>query len=298
MKFEHVKCNVCGSDNTKSLGKRRSPNGDSALETNIVECISCGLMYPNPMPNFQGQDIQDNYSKPEEYFSEDARKRLEPFKNTLDAIEKAKPEKGRLLDVGCGRGEFLYVARDNGWEVVGTDISNVFVDYAKREFKINALAGDLQDLDLPAESFDAVCMNSVIQCVQDPAKTLSKIYSLLKKEGVLYIETTNDDALVFQLGDFFKSMKEGRRITTHLSPLFPCYQLYGFNKKSLSAALKAAGFEVSYIKVGGKIGGGKVEGDNFANAILNLIRKITIYIGGLTGKGHLLFCVARKTGAK
>jgi len=141
-------------------------------------------------------------------------------------------------------------------------------------------------------------MNSVIQCVQNPMRTLRKIYSLLKKDGVLYIETTNDDALVFKIGDFFKSIKEGRKVTTHLSPLFPCYQLYGFNEKSLSIALKSVGFEVSYVRPGGKKGGGKVKGDSFANAVLNLIRKITIYVGGSTGRGHLLFCVARKKGAK
>jgi SAM-dependent methyltransferase len=294
MKFEYVNCNLCGPTKTKGLGKRRGPEKKAHLETNIVRCSKCGLLYPNPMPFFSSDEIQKNFGEPEEYFSPDRNRRLELFENVLRRIEKIKPGKGRLLDVGCGRGEFLYAACKKGWEATGTDISEAFVNYARREFNVNALAGDIDDMDLAKGSFDVTCLISVIQYLRDPMKAFKNIHSLLKKDGILYIEATNEDALVFRLGDIFKSIKEKRKITTHLSPLFPSFQIYGFNKQSLKAALESTGFEVFSIRTGGAFGGGKVRGRGPGNRVLNFAQKIVVLIGGLTGKGHLLFCMARK----
>ena len=294
MKFEHVKCIVCGSGKTVFLGKRMSPNRDAHLETSIVRCSSCGLFFPNPMPSFENKDIQNNFDNPASYFNKGAEARLEIFENPLRELEKIKPEKGSLLDVGCGRGEFLYVAGKRHWKATGTDISDSFVRYAHEKFNVNALSGDLKAIDLPRESFDAATLISVIQYLQDPMETLKKIHSLLKKEGVLYIETTNEDALVFVAGDFLQSVRQGQPVTTHLSPLFPSYQLYGFNSKSLSTALRLTGFEISHIRVEGMYGGGRAGGRGMGNSMLNLMRKIVIFIGGLAGRGHLIFCVAKK----
>lgn len=294
MEFKHIQCNICGLNDTRPVGTRRGPDGGRALQTNIVKCSHCGLMYPDPMPQPASNEVQENFYNPSEYFPDHSQERLEPFEKVVSKIEKIKPGKGRILDVGCGRGELLYMAGKRGWETVGTDISEAFVKYARNEFGVNALPGDIMDMDLPLGSFDVVCLVSVIQCLRDPVGMLKRINTLLKKDGILFIETTNEDALVFKIGDFFKSIKEGHRVTTHLSPLFPSYQIYGFNKKSLSKALKLSGFEVSDISVWGPIGGGQVKGYGFLNAIVNIVRRIVIFVGGKMGKGHLIFCIARK----
>lgn len=298
MQLEYTSCLICGSDKTIFLGRRISPDRDTRLETDIVRCSSCGLVYPNPMPCFKNEDIQNNFNDPVDYFEKDAEMRLEIFENPLREIERELPQKGAILDVGCGRGELLYAAGKRGWQATGTDISESFVDYARKKFNANALAGDLKDIKLPQGAYDAATLVSVIQYLQDPMGTLKKIQQLLKKDGILYIEATNEDALVFIAGDILKSIREGRKVTTHLSPLFPSYQLYGFNKSSLSAALESAGFTILYIKTGGMFGGGRVGGGGLGNSILNLIRKLIIFIGGITGRGHLIFCIAKKREAE
>ena len=294
MKFEHLKCNICGSEKTVFLGKRPSPDSNPELETSIVKCQECGLIYPNPMPVQEYADIQNNFANPKDYFSQDTVKKTGFFKNVLREIKCFKPKKGRILDVGCGRGEFLYAAKEEGWDAVGTDISETFVKYAKEKYDVKAIAGNLARAGLEEESFDVVCLISVIQYVQDPKATLGVIRRLLKKDGILYIEATNEDALIFKVANLFKSVRSGKKITTHLSPLFPSFQLYGFDKKSLENALKINGFKISSIKISGLTGGGSVKGGGFMNIILNFVRKIVILIGGLIGKGHLMFCIAKK----
>ncbi len=297
MKFKYVRCNICGSAKAMPMGRRKGPDGNINLETDIVRCQSCGLIYPNPMPHFEENEIQGNFGKPEEYFPREADRRLEAFANILRGIEGIKRGKGRVLDVGCGRGEFLHVAGKMGWNAVGTEISKAFADYAKNKFGLNVLTGDLRDIDLRPESFDVICLISVIQYLQDPMETLKKISSLLKKDGIIFIEATNDDALVFKAGNLFEGIKgvfRGQRVTTQLSPLFPSYQVYGFNKKSLSLALEKAGLKIYRFKVAGMTGGGRMAKKGFTRGALDLIRKIVLFFGGLTGNGHVMVCMAKK----
>ena len=295
MRFEYISCNVCGSEDTVYIGKRESPDGKPELETKIVKCRSCGLVYPNPMPRPDEKETQRNFSNAEAYFSgRVTEKRITKCRRTLKAIEKALGRRGKFLDVGCGRGEMVRAALLEGWNAVGCEISKDFADYARRNFNGNVLVGEIDLLDLAEESFDAICLNSVIQYVRDPMGVLRRINRLLKKNSILYIETTNEDALVFRAADLFKSFFSGEKITNHLSPLFPSFQIYGFNKKSLLKALGLAGFNIVSFKVKGITGGGKVNGKGLKNVVVNFARMIIIAIGGIIGAGHLAYCIARK----
>ncbi|NQT22572.1 MAG: methyltransferase domain-containing protein, partial [Candidatus Omnitrophica bacterium] len=164
-------------------------------------------------------------------------------------------------------------------------------------FKANALAGDLSNASFSPKSFEVCSLISVIQYLQDPMGTLKRVNSLLKKGGLIYIETTNEDALIFKIGDLLKSFGENQKVTTHLSPLFSSFQIYGFNKKSLEKALTTAGFEVIYSKVmrGMSIfAGGKIEGRGIVKILKMIILKITVFLGVLIGKGHVMYCMAIK----
>ncbi|UCD54933.1 MAG: class I SAM-dependent methyltransferase [Candidatus Omnitrophota bacterium] len=295
MRFDYVNCNICGTNKTRPFGKRKSLENNANLETNIVQCASCGLLYPDPMPKQDNREIQNNFKNVEEYFpgpiSEGHMKKCE---KRMRIIEKIKPNKGNLLDAGCGRGELVYVAGKRNWRATGIEISEDFARYAREKFNITVLVGDINHLELRRETFDVACLNSVIQYVRDPLNCLKEINALLKKDGVLYIEVRNEDALVFKIGDFFLSMITGEKVTTRLSPLFPSFQIYGFNKKSLLEALKKAGFKIFYVKIRGMFGGGRIKGKGLVNKVINLMRKIIILIDGMTGNGHLIYCLAEK----
>jgi len=292
MEFKTVACNICDSDKTRFLGKRIGP--DNQIDVSIVECAECGFIYPDPTPFFTNEEEQSNFSDPSVYFPGEAEGRITKYDSILREIERYRPDKGIMLDVGCGRGEMLSAAGKRGWKATGTDVSKAFVEFAKERFKVNAIEGDIDNLDLKLNTYDCVTLISVIQYVRDPLRLLKKVHSLLKPGGILYIETTNDNALVFRAGDILKSIKHGRKVTTHLSPLFPSYQICGFSKRSMQYALKRAGYSIRSIRITGYTGGGAVKGGGAANRLLNILRKAVVFAGGMINQGHLLFCVAQK----
>src|SRR5581483_5729280 len=62
---------------------------------------------------------------------------------------------GRLLDVGCGSGEWLVSMRRRGWQVAGTDFDENAVEFAKKR-GLDVVCGALQQQQFPTDSFDAV----------------------------------------------------------------------------------------------------------------------------------------------
>ena len=71
----------------------------------------------------------------------------------LTSITKALPNKGRILDVGCGGGAFCKLLMDNGFEVVGIDLSPAMVERSKK-LGVDAYAKALEELGMG--KFDAI----------------------------------------------------------------------------------------------------------------------------------------------
>lgn len=86
-----------------------------------------------------------------------------------------KHGKGRLLDVGCGNGSFLELARQAGWEVVGVDPDPEAVAVACSR-GLDVRQGDISVLDPSKDQFDGITMSYVIEHVHDPRTTLAFCY--------------------------------------------------------------------------------------------------------------------------
>lgn len=147
-----------------------------------------------------------------------------------------KPSPGqRVLDVGCGNGDFLEAATDAGWDAVGLepDPDAAAVGQA-RGFDVRA--GGLEVLDGLSSCFDAVTLNHVIEHLHSPGDALAVILRVLKPGGVLYIDTPNIDSL--------GAAAFGR----HWRGLEPPRHLVLFTPSSLVGLLRQAGFVAIDIK--------------------------------------------------
>jgi len=106
---------------------------------------------------------------------------------------RAKPQ-GRLLEIGCGRGDLLHHLSRLGWEVQGIDPDPKAAATA-RERGLNVSCGSLESVSFADESFDAIIMSHVIEHLYDPIATVRECHRILKSGGRLVLLTPNTGSL-------------------------------------------------------------------------------------------------------
>jgi len=98
------------------------------------------------------------------------------------------PPKGRVLDMGCGRGEYLSAFADLGYDVAGVDISPSAPSLAEN-FDVRVANLDQEDMPFDAESFDVVFSKSVIEHTRTPQVLIQKAFDALAPGGTAVIMT-------------------------------------------------------------------------------------------------------------
>lgn len=102
-----------------------------------------------------------------------------------------------LLDVGCGNGLYLDLARQAGWQVKGVDFDAQAVASAQAR-GLDVRAGGLEQVQDLAGSFDRLTCSHVIEHVHDPRQWLQSMHAMLRPGGTLWLQTPNVDALGHQ----------------------------------------------------------------------------------------------------
>lgn len=92
----------------------------------------------------------------------------------------------RLLEFGCGSGQFLLRAEKAGIKAFGTDFSP-YAKLAADIFNLNIETCDIDRTDYQAESFDVIISHATYEHVYDIDSVSRKLKSLLKPEGLMII---------------------------------------------------------------------------------------------------------------
>jgi 2-polyprenyl-3-methyl-5-hydroxy-6-metoxy-1,4-benzoquinol methylase len=104
-----------------------------------------------------------------------------------------------LAEIGSGGGHVLRLFPDA--RLTAIDVSSVFLDTARKNlagYDARFIKGEVDKLDLPAESFDRIICTEVLEHTQDPEAILATIVRLLRPYGVAVITVPNDP-LILQL---------------------------------------------------------------------------------------------------
>ena len=109
------------------------------------------------------------------------------LKNKLNLINSLQPNKGRILDIGAGTGDFLSVAKNDGWQTIGLEPS----DRAKAIAKNKGVSFVEETRELEHGSFDVISMWHVLEHVPDLDKQIKELKRLLKPTGTLIIAVPN-----------------------------------------------------------------------------------------------------------
>ena len=163
----------------------------SGEEFNVVKCRDCGLVYVNPRPT--EEQIHSFYTN--DYYCVDIEK--EDLLREKEASLQAKFDKvkhltpGRLLDIGCQKGEFLYFMQQKGWEVKGVDFSPT----PPNLFGLDIFYGRLEDAGFPPNYFDLITLWAVLEHVYHPREMLKEVHRLLKSGGKVVLLVTNFNSI-------------------------------------------------------------------------------------------------------
>lgn len=105
---------------------------------------------------------------------------------------------GRLLDVGCGNGSFLRLMSDLGWECEGIEPDPKAAAVAQTA-GLKVRAGNLEEIDLPANHYDAVSLSHVMEHFSQPSLAMQNMVRTLKPGGIFVSISPNPTGIIRRL---------------------------------------------------------------------------------------------------
>lgn len=124
---------------------------------------------------------------------------LPPVRSSIEQQMRHMPARpverqGRLLDVGCGNGAFLKLARKAGWAAYGIDFDPIAVAQARND-GLDIYLGSIDQLAAQEQTYDWITCSHVLEHVHEPQKLLQSMYCLLRPGGTLWLQTPNIDSI-------------------------------------------------------------------------------------------------------
>jgi 2-polyprenyl-3-methyl-5-hydroxy-6-metoxy-1,4-benzoquinol methylase len=202
-----VHCAVCSSKNTVELYPANidvkkisftyefSPQSQKTFR--VVKCRNCSHVFCAPLP----KDLYKNYEDviDHEYLRHTKTRELSA-EAVVKVIKQYKPT-GKLLDVGCATGDFLDVAKHNGYSVEGLELSKWSYKIAQsRGFTIHRKTlKTLASVSRNVGKYDVITLWGVIEHFENPQKEMQYLNKLLKPGGYLILWTGNVEGLMSKL---------------------------------------------------------------------------------------------------
>ena len=197
IKVKKVNCNICNSENYSLFvkGKDHLLNTDNVYTA--VKCNNCDFIYLNPRPidllSLHEEDSYDLYSlKPKEKTNTFVYSNLRKIWRVFIRLIFGKNnwllkgiKKGKLLDVGCSSGSYIYELKQRGWDVTGVE-PNTFAAKKAKELGLNIINSTLENAKINT-TFEVISMKNVIEHLPNPQDTLKIINNCLNKNGLLLI---------------------------------------------------------------------------------------------------------------
>lgn len=289
----------------------------------LVQCARCDLMYLAPrlddasLERLYALWYRFAYGRVFDDSAHIAVRRGEFLQQHVPALVRSKPRPGRLLDIGCGSGLFLQLAREHGWDGVGIEFDAYAAEQATQMYGVNVRVGRLGDALEADELFDAITMFDYLEHTPAPGADIAMAVGRLAPDGVLLIRVPNRDG--------WQARWMGWRwlavISNHLSyfsadVLRHCLESHGLRIVVATARNSQSEIDivsqrvrwlfgrlhalcVSEIPPGAHSGAVNLTRNNGTfGAILRLFDSVLIeqidHVGGWFGRGNNLFVVARR----
>lgn len=205
----------------------------------VVQCRRCRLVF---QPELDQAEIDAYYrERPTAVTLRWTGQVARRLRDVTAAIQTRYPG-GRLLDVGCGNGEWLHDLSVGGLTCVGLEPNREQAAFA-REQGLDVRAAALAPGLFPEASFDAVTFIQVLEHLQDPVAAVRQAGAYLRPGGMLVIDVpsyNNPRFLVYRL----------TRLARVVSGDFIRPHLFYYTPRTLRAIVEKAGLTVEHVACG------------------------------------------------
>jgi SAM-dependent methyltransferase len=197
-------CRICGSTSLRDLGPiyhqessliAGVPIDLSHMQFSLLQCHACGFAFKDP-PIPEDKLMACYGQAAANHWGHDPDPEARRFFDIRDEIERLKPERGRILDIGCANGSLLRHFAD-GWHRYAVEPS-ISASEVARSRGIDVLGHTLDDV--PREMrFDVILAIDVVEHIVDPMPFFRKVAGLLEPGGLFFVVTGDTDAWTWRL---------------------------------------------------------------------------------------------------
>lgn len=172
------------------------------------------------------------------------------FRHQVNVLKKRLPlYNTKVLDIGCGGGLFLSLLKQEGAQTVGIELSDSRAHYAATKHNLEIHKRPVESAFWQKgykEYFDAVTLWDVIEHVNYPLQTLQSGTNILKKGGLLLIDTPCRDSFYHQVGEITYRLSGGR-FPTFLNAMYSSHR-FGhkqiFSTSEMKELFRSCGLEI------------------------------------------------------
>jgi 2-polyprenyl-3-methyl-5-hydroxy-6-metoxy-1,4-benzoquinol methylase len=222
----HQACLVCGSNKIERL-----PNFQKGY---LTKCQNCSFIFSERIPTLEELIAHYNTYGRNDYLSPITVKRYHEILDFLEPYRKTN----NLIDVGCGIGHFLTVAKERGWNVYGTEFTDEAIQICEKK-GISMHQGVLNPKNYPSNHFDVIVSFEVLEHINNPQEEVANFNAILRNGGAVYLTTPNFNAVSRLI------LKEKWAIIEY--PEHLCY----YTPKTLTRIFKQFGFDKKWIQTTG-----------------------------------------------
>jgi SAM-dependent methyltransferase len=157
-------------------------------------CDGCGHVVNDPIPTaeelaaFYARDYRVSYKGATRPRGRQIARNFERIERYWRQWAQMMTNRPRMLDIGAGSGEFLFVAQALSHETQGIEPNVGYAAYCRDELGLPVSTATIEDLEKSDAVYDFIRLNHVLEHMRDPVASLERAARHLADDGVIYIE--------------------------------------------------------------------------------------------------------------
>ena len=188
-------CRLCGGEQRPFLA--------ADARVSLARCAGCGLVSTSPaLPEGELAAFYppEYYGRRNRRFNVLFERLIVVFRERRARLIDRRARRGRVLDVGCGRGVLPAQLRRRGWDAHGLELSETSATHAREVLGVPVFVGPIEESPFEDGSFEAVVFWHVLEHLRDPRSALGRARRLLAPGGLLVVAVPNFESLQARVG--------------------------------------------------------------------------------------------------